>query len=112
MQDVRDPHKEKKEKEEELDFLEEDDDNMRRKPAVNSSRMSHCTMPFLMSWYQKQFLESRPAPKRRKKHSSTPPVVVMLEDLEGFQGGILRDFISICRSDNDFVVIALAIVES
>ncbi|CAG0882073.1 unnamed protein product [Darwinula stevensoni] len=96
MQNVRDIKKGDKEKEEELGFLEEDEDDLRRKPAVNPSRMSHCTMTFLMSWYQRQFLESRPAPKRRKKHSSTPPVVVILEDLEGFQGGMLRDFISIC----------------
>ncbi|XP_030850746.1 origin recognition complex subunit 3 isoform X4 [Strongylocentrotus purpuratus] len=87
----------------------EDEDTM---PEVNMKKVP-CTFPVLQAWYkdnvQKRKLPGSTAtfksPRRSRKRRSMsgpvsypecPPIIIVLEDFEGFKAVVIQDFIHIC----------------
>ncbi|CAH1230274.1 ORC3 [Branchiostoma lanceolatum] len=76
------------------DLLDDDDDE------VQVKRISP-TMPVLCGWYadavkRSQSPNKSPSKKRKSSYGQYPPLVIVMEDLEGFPAQVLQDFIIIC----------------
>ncbi|XP_078699748.1 origin recognition complex subunit 3-like [Branchiostoma floridae x Branchiostoma belcheri] len=76
------------------DLLDDDDDE------VQVKRISP-TMPVLCGWYADLVKKSQspgksPSKKRKSTYGQYPPLVIIMEDLEGFPAQVLQDFIIIC----------------
>ncbi|XP_035686043.1 origin recognition complex subunit 3-like [Branchiostoma floridae] len=76
------------------ELLDDDDDE------VQVKRISP-TMPVLCGWYADSVKRSQspnksPSKKRKTSYGQYPPLVIVMEDLEGFPAQVLQDFIIIC----------------
>ncbi|XP_033113233.1 origin recognition complex subunit 3-like [Anneissia japonica] len=85
-------------------------DNMSDDSEEIEMRKVPCTMSVLCSWYHHSTMSSpvKKQPKSPRKRSSRghnvcfpqfPPVVVIIEDLEGFTSTVLQDFITMCSEN-------------
>lgn len=66
-------------------------------------KKSLCTMSMLASWYKSAVEKAPCSPSKRQKKTGSSvrkgdPIVVILEDLEGFKPTVLQDFILICSN--------------
>ncbi|XP_063954258.1 origin recognition complex subunit 3-like [Lytechinus pictus] len=93
-----------------IEYLASEDEET--KPEVNLKKVP-CTFPVLQSWYhdnvKKRKLPGATAtfksPRRSRKRKSMtgtvsypeyPPIIIVLEDFEGFKPVVIQDFIHIC----------------
>ncbi|XP_014663446.1 PREDICTED: origin recognition complex subunit 3-like [Priapulus caudatus] len=88
--------------------LEDDDD------VDVSLRKTGCSMSVLASWYTDITSRKRSpqgSPRKRKADGQLrrlfPPVVVILEDLEGFSAPVLQDFVALCSHYLDRIPLVL-----
>ncbi|CAN7989232.1 unnamed protein product [Ixodes hexagonus] len=71
-----------------------------------------CTMSMLASWYKSAVEKAPCSPSKRQKRTGSSvrkgdPIVVILEDLEGFKSTVLQDFILICSNYIDQLPLVL-----
>ncbi|KAM7308761.1 origin recognition complex subunit 3 [Ixodes scapularis] len=71
-----------------------------------------CTMSMLDSWYKSAMEKAPCSPSKRQKKTGSSvrrgdPIVVILEDLEGFKPTVLQDFILICSNYIDRLPLVL-----
>lgn len=78
-----------------VDYDEEDDDQVQA-----TRKRTHCSMDSLSGWYQSLTKKEKSLTPSKKRASSSrywhsPPVVVIIKDLESFSAKVLQDFIII-----------------
>lgn len=71
-----------------------------------------CTMSMLASWYKSAIEKAPCSPSKRQKRTGSSvqkgdPIVVILEDLEGFKPTVLQDLILICSNYIDQLPLVL-----
>jgi len=77
------------------DLQDEDD------PASSeqTKKISSFTMPMLCQWYKKMIKHDdskRRRSSQQSQHSDRPPLVIILEDFEGFPPAVVQNFVTIC----------------
>ncbi|XP_046664518.1 origin recognition complex subunit 3 [Homalodisca vitripennis] len=74
--------------------VELEDSDSEEEDVFDEVKRSQCTMPNLVTWYEKQ-TKLTTSPKKRKTRSSTGKLVVVIPDFEGFSTKVLQDVILI-----------------
>ena len=76
----------------EVDDEEDEDDD-----EVLEVKRSNRVLPVLKAWYENQYpseVNVMASPRKKSmKEFSRPPLIIVLEDFEGFPGSLLKDFI-------------------